>query len=343
MMKMQLDWQGAPALAALTVLATAVPASAAPPNAYDPRSYAFASGAGSVGRSTTQINNGIVGTTFNQGPAPVISTSSSADGWINSATVVTDIGNSVTATANLHTGTAKAVATNGAFGTPRGIAEARINDTVFFNNTSGSTAFLPLSYRFDGSIRNTPIGAATASFSIGLARGCTDLSYTSCGGDSLALQGGGNANMTITIGYLGNGSANGVQQGGAFFFGAPDNVDLTNYTITRDWNTLTGDYDTIVTSVLVLPTGASRMGFDLRLSIDCWVELLAVCDFGHTSAVGFGTMPQGLSYTSGSGVFLAGDPTGGGVPEPASWAMLMAGFGLVGATMRKRRMRSVAA
>ena len=37
-------------------------------------------------------------------------------------------------------------------------------------------------------------------------------------------------------------------------------------------------------------------------------------------------------------------PTGGGgtgsgvVPEPASWAMLIAGFGLVGATMRRRRL-----
>jgi hypothetical protein len=29
--------------------------------------------------------------------------------------------------------------------------------------------------------------------------------------------------------------------------------------------------------------------------------------------------------------------TGGFVPEPASWAMLIAGFGLVGATMRRRR------
>ncbi|OYU15929.1 MAG: hypothetical protein CFE37_03605 [Alphaproteobacteria bacterium PA4] len=28
---------------------------------------------------------------------------------------------------------------------------------------------------------------------------------------------------------------------------------------------------------------------------------------------------------------------GGGVPEPASWAMLIAGFGLTGAAMRRRR------
>ncbi len=326
------------ALAGLWLATAAAPASAAPPNAYDPRSYAFASGAGSVGRSTTQINNGLVGTIFDEGCSLFIGTAKSADGWINSATVNTDIGNNVTAIADLHRGTAKASVTNGAFGTPRGIAEARINETVFFNNASGSTALLPISYRFDGSIVNSTQGNAAAAFSIGLGRACTDVTYTSCGGDSLMLQNGGNANMTMVIGYFGNGSANGVKQGGAFFFGAPDNVDLTNYSVFKDWNTLTGQYGTIVSSVLALPTGASRMGFDLRLSIDCWVDLGAVCDFGHTSAVGFGALPQGLSFTSGSGVFLAG-----GVPEPTSWAMLIAGFGLVGATMRRRRLASVAA
>jgi hypothetical protein len=30
-------------------------------------------------------------------------------------------------------------------------------------------------------------------------------------------------------------------------------------------------------------------------------------------------------------------PEGGAVPEPASWAMLIAGFGLVGASARRRR------
>ena len=35
--------------------------------------------------------------------------------------------------------------------------------------------------------------------------------------------------------------------------------------------------------------------------------------------------------------------TAGGVPEPASWAMLIAGFGLTGAAARRRRMVAVAA
>lgn len=341
-MKIQLDWRHT-ALAGLAVLATAAPASAAPPNAYDPRSFAFASGLGSVGQARTEINNGIVGLTFDQGPGSFIATAKSADGWTNSATVNTNIGNNVTAIADLRTGTAKATVTNGIIGTSRGIAEARINETIFFNNTSAGTAFLQISYRFDGSITNSTQGNATAIFNIGLGRGCTDLSYTSCGGDSLKLQNGGNANMTMIIGYLGNGSANGVQQGGAFFFGAPDNVDLTNYSVTKNWNTNSGDYDTIVSSVLALPTGASRMGFDLRLLVDCWVDLGAVCDFGQTSAISFGALPTGLSFTSGSGIFLAGAPGTGGVPEPASWAMLIAGFGLTGATMRRRRIASVAA
>jgi opacity protein-like surface antigen len=33
----------------------------------------------------------------------------------------------------------------------------------------------------------------------------------------------------------------------------------------------------------------------------------------------------------------------GGVPEPASWAMLIAGFGLTGAAMRRRRISTIAA
>jgi hypothetical protein len=40
--------------------------------------------------------------------------------------------------------------------------------------------------------------------------------------------------------------------------------------------------------------------------------------------------------------FTQSDVTAGGVPEPASWAMMIAGFGLVGAAMR-RRQRSLAA
>jgi hypothetical protein len=44
------------------------------------------------------------------------------------------------------------------------------------------------------------------------------------------------------------------------------------------------------------------------------------------------------SFTmSGAFIIASGSFTSAVVPEPASWAMLIAGFGLVGATMRRRR------
>ena len=43
------------------------------------------------------------------------------------------------------------------------------------------------------------------------------------------------------------------------------------------------------------------------------------------------------SFTSDSGALLGFEKTPAGVPEPASWAMLIAGFGLVGAAARRRR------
>jgi hypothetical protein len=36
-------------------------------------------------------------------------------------------------------------------------------------------------------------------------------------------------------------------------------------------------------------------------------------------------------------VVAVADPTGGAVPEPASWALMIAGFGLAGAALRRRR------
>lgn len=47
---------------------------------------------------------------------------------------------------------------------------------------------------------------------------------------------------------------------------------------------------------------------------------------------------RGTYNTPLAAVILNGMPGGpGGVPEPASWAMLLAGFGLTGAAMRRRR------
>jgi hypothetical protein len=48
-------------------------------------------------------------------------------------------------------------------------------------------------------------------------------------------------------------------------------------------------------------------------------------------------VPQGLSHLTFFGTTDPNDPGGGVVPEPSTWAMLLAGFGLVGFAARRRR------
>lgn len=71
---------------------------------------------------------------------------------------------------------------------------------------------------------------------------------------------------------------------------------------------------------------------------------------GLTSGLNYFGVSSGFANTDfgaftltvdGPGNIIGG--TAGGVPEPASWAMLIAGFGLVGATMRRRRMANLPA
>ncbi len=327
---------------ATATLVVAAPALASD-NVYDPSSYAFANTFGNnTTQVQTQIKNGVVGATYDQTAGSALATSASADGYFNMASVISNTGNSVIAKADLHAGTVKAVVTNGPSNVPRGFAEARIQDTVFFNNATDSAIYLPFKFGFDGRLTDPNDFGSTASaiFSISGALGqCPGGGFGTCFGDySVHLQNGGFANQTTIIGYAANGLYNGVQQGGAFFFNAPDNVDLTNYTVFKDWNSGGGYYNTVVSSVLVLQPGATRLGFDLRLLVDSWVQPNTIADFGNTTLFGFGAVPTGLTFTSASGAFLTG-----GVPEPASWTLLIAGFGLTGATMRRRRIASVVA
>lgn len=54
----------------------------------------------------------------------------------------------------------------------------------------------------------------------------------------------------------------------------------------------------------------------------------------YQSITGSNLGTSGIGLGTGGGGF---DPGGGAVPEPATWAMLIAGFGLVGAAARRRR------
>ncbi len=55
-------------------------------------------------------------------------------------------------------------------------------------------------------------------------------------------------------------------------------------------------------------------------------------DLSHTAQLSM-SMPEGVNMQSSSGVFLTQ-----AVPEPATWAMLFAGLGIVGAAARRRKL-----
>ena len=64
-----------------------------------------------------------------------------------------------------------------------------------------------------------------------------------------------------------------------------------------------------------------------------------LADYYHTATFSFPSLPPGVTYTSASGAFLREGKTEGGVPEPATWAMMLAGFFSLGAMLRARRVR----
>ena len=75
-------------------------------------------------------------------------------------------------------------------------------------------------------------------------------------------------------------------------------------------------------------------------TVGVWHDLLASAQAGadssffHTSRFSL-TLPENVTYSSASGTFLSGGLTAG-VPEPATWAMLILGFGMIGSGMRRR-------
>lgn len=79
-------------------------------------------------------------------------------------------------------------------------------------------------------------------------------------------------------------------------------------------------------------------------SFSVGAENFAHAEFGNTFGIPLGSnafeLPAGV--TANSGDWLVDNRRVGVVPEPASWAMLLAGLGMVGAAMRRRHRTSKA-
>jgi hypothetical protein len=342
------------AFAALT-LGSVTPAFAGHVIVYDPRtdasSYSATHQGPNVAGSSSHYVNGNAdpgnfvssGGTISGGGSVAQTTAQSAqNGGTNNGD---PLHNDAFAAANLVNGTLKATtASTGPnnFGTPMGISSARLDDTLWFTNTTGSTQTISFTYRFDGQLFDPLGGNPGGSVSLGL----------SCGGNTFGCNNGPNGTGDSILFATATGTPLSLYGGPRkpedswnYYFGTTSSCFGENGYCGQYSSSLweyglnapnaDGVVDGYIRAYLNIPTGETSLGVRGVLNIDCRGG--SSCDFGHTGTFGFGDLPTGLSYSSASGFFLTANTHPGAVPEPATWAMMLLGFGAIGTTMRYRR------
>lgn len=108
---------------------------------------------------------------------------------------------------------------------------------------------------------------------------------------------------------------------GRFSFPIDDNVFINTPPVGLVLNSPTFDFTTLLSSMTITTTG----GFNFTKS--------RVFQYGATGIV-FDF--SGLSFNNNSG-FTASFATVSPAPEPATWAMMIVGFGMAGAAVRRRK------
>lgn len=189
----------------------------------------------------------------------------------------------------------------------------------------------------------TPYANGNYNFTFGPVNVGPGLTFTS-------NNGGGNSGQGSVVGQGGYGlGANGSFGGSAVYIGVDSGTGYAQITFSSAqtqfygyWNYAPGFGDNATISTLD-SAGNVLQSFDLT-------ALAPISTPGGFNAFEF----RGIDGTDqfygvrfgGNYILLAatatGDPTGG-VPEAATWAMLIAGFGLVGAVARRRRTNVVTA
>ncbi len=205
------------------------------------------------------------------------------------------------AAADLRAGTVRAKATTSNTFNGVGSASAELYEDLTFSVAGGGSRQVMFVGHLDGTIGSFANSGSLSGLSYNLNFGPSNLLFISQGSQS---------GFTVSTGGTSGGPPGGW-----------DSYSLTNVTETGfDFNGL------------FTVTDGDMRALSLRLYLNCQEGVS--CDFSHTGSVDL-RLPAGVSFTSGSGVFLV-PPVIGGVPEPSSWALMLAGFGMVGWAARRR-------
>ncbi|QXQ05644.1 PEPxxWA-CTERM sorting domain-containing protein [Sphingosinicellaceae bacterium] len=191
-------------------------------------------------------------------------------------------------------------------------ASARLLDTLHFTiagATASTVTYIPVSFAFDGTL----VGGSDPATASG------ELNYGF---------------------YFGSASAYEFGDYGAGYYGVYGNYPVFTYaSAPRVGGWVSSSFssydplDTRFTGIYAITGATADIPIDFSLGLRASQVGL---DFLNTGSISIGHV-EGVSYTSDSGVFLTAPTSVGGVPEPASWALLVAGFGIVGSAARQRR------
>ncbi|MBC9882065.1 PEP-CTERM sorting domain-containing protein [Bradyrhizobium sp. INPA01-394B] len=204
-----------------------------------------------------------------------------------------------------------------------GGASGSIGDNVTFKNTSGSAVSLALSFSVHGTFAGPNPGDrhwadAFLQFYSSRGPGAVEL---------ISLRGGPQSFTDYYAHYQ-------YQGEGGPYTAFTDNGGAAPSATLVDHSTASL-LDATIGATLYIPSGISTIDIGARLDTNCrgsWT-----CDLSNTGILSFGSLPDGVSFTSDSGQFLTGNV--GAVPEPSTWAMMILGFAGIGSLAYRRRSR----
>jgi hypothetical protein len=211
-------------------------------------------------------------------------------------------------------------------------AQSKLKETIWFTNTTSN--WLPIGYAMQ-------VDGAVSGFTGGFTPGRAEIEFinriftpetSGCNAFSQCVS------LTPDGSVLVQGDFKGIYWKGTGLFFQGNAPAYWTVTPNPGHDVSAGLFDFIMATTLWVPPGETTIVLDPELYFSICGVTSGICDFGNTGKIRFGDTPEGLSWTSQSGVFLSAlTPPGGAIPEPATWALLIAGFGMIGSSLRNRR------